>query len=94
MPYDVELSDEAADTLQRLPATVATCVETQLKKLAEDPLGLGRRAAFPFRPVGQIYQFWCPDQYFVTIFFHYLPGEQAIKVFAIGYTQYATGGGP
>ena len=65
-----------------------------MDKLAAGQLGLGRRAGFPYRPVGQVYEFWCTRAYYITIFFHYLPGEQAINVFAIGYTHYGTGGSP
>ena len=92
MPYEIELSDEASETLQRLPIDIVVCISNHLERLAADPLGLSRRAAFPYRPVGQIYQFWCDDGFFITVFFHYLPGEQAIQVFAIGFTQYANGG--
>lgn len=46
--------------------------------------------------MGQIYQFWCEEdedyQYYITVFFHYVPGEDTIKVFATGFARYARGG--
>lgn len=92
MRYDVVLSDKASTRLQELPVDVAICVDNHLEQLAADPFGLGRPAAFPYRPVGQIYQFWCegPDgeQFYVTVFFHFQPGETSIRVFSIGASEY------
>lgn len=96
MAYAVELSDDASATLDTFPVDIAICVNKQLERLADDPVNLGRPAHFPYRPVGQIYQFWCEEdedyQYYITVFFHYLPGEDTIKVFAIGFARYARGG--
>lgn len=88
--YEVELSDKAAESLQSYPVDVVVCISNHLTELAGDPLALGRRAHFPYRPVGQIYDFWCHEaagHYFVTVFFHFKPGEQTIKVYAISVRE-------
>lgn len=91
MRYDVELSDAAAGVLESVPDEAAQRVHDELNRLAEAPLALGRRAHFPYRPVGQIYDFWCDEpgsRRFVTVFFHFKPGEEAIRVYAITVREY------
>ena len=86
MRYGIELSDHAAEFLRTLPVDVVVCVSIQLERLAEAPLELGRRAHFPYRPAGQIFEFWCEEsdqKYFVTAFFHFSAGANVIRVYAI-----------
>lgn len=89
MRYDVELDDDAARILETFPIDAALIVHGELERLAEAPLALGRKAHFPYRPVGMIYEFWCepPGEvvYFVTVFYHFLPGESVIRVYAITF---------
>ena len=90
-PYDIELSDDAAAVLAALPVDVISCVSNHLEALADKPIELGRRAAFPYRPQGMIYEFWCDsgqETYFITVFFHYVAGQSALRVFAIGFRAY------
>ncbi len=91
MPYAVELSNDAAAVLRRLPVDVVVCVSNHLNTLAVDPVGLGRRATFPYRPEGQIYEFWCDsadEAFFITVFFHYVGGQNTLRVFTIGFRRY------
>jgi hypothetical protein len=86
MKYDVELDDEPAELLRTLPIDLAICINEQLERLSEAPLDHGRKAHFPYRPVGMIYSFFCDsgdDTYYVVVFYHFEIGEQAIRVFAI-----------
>lgn len=92
MPYDVELSTKASEQLQSFSPDLVVCVSEHLGRLADAPLELGRKAGFPYPPHGQVYQFWCEDgdkRVYVSVFFHYLPGETTIRVTAIGVIRYA-----
>jgi hypothetical protein len=91
MSYEVELSNEAAGVLRAVSPGVRDCILNHLDRLAEAPLELGRRAAFPYRPVGQIYEFWCEDdelRVYLTIFFHFTESEDTIRIFTIGRREY------
>ena len=91
MPYAVELSDSAADKLSSIAdVDLVSCISNRLEDLAADPLKVGRRAGFPYRPAGQIFEFWCDSgerRYFVTLFFHFEPGERVVKISAVTYRE-------
>ena len=56
MSFEVELSDEAVDDLRAMPVDLRVRVINEIEKLRADPVGLSRRVAFPYRPIGQMYQ--------------------------------------
>jgi hypothetical protein len=91
MSYAVVLSDAAADDLLALPADVALRVEQELRRLAQDPVGLGRRAHFPY-PRGQMYQFdvvsVAGPTYRITILFKFHPDEQRLLIAGIGRQEF------
>jgi hypothetical protein len=87
MKYELELSGSVAANIAALSFELLTCVSHHFDLLCEDPLVLGKRATFPYLPVGQIYECWCEESdgtpVFVTVFFHFKPGEQVLRVHAI-----------
>jgi hypothetical protein len=90
MSYSVELTESAERSLAALPVDLIVCVSNHLDRLSDDPVGLGRKAGIPFRDVGQIHQFWCDGddaRYWVTLFFHFVPGRDAVKVFDLTAQQ-------
>lgn len=89
MSYGVEFTPAADEALSTLPGMVAHAVLTELERLAEDPVGLGRRSHFPYLPGRQLYQFWVEvdGRWWATVFFRFSLDEKRIIILDVAAMQ-------
>ena len=83
MGYTVIVGPEAEAALRRLPPAVADCVRQELRRLGDDPNGLGRPAVPPLKFDGQVFPFRCDvggTRYYFYALFRYGADEQALHV--------------
>lgn len=90
MGFRARLDEEAAKTLMNLPAPVRHHVAMEIRRLAENPAGLSRRADFPHPRDGQLFETKCSvgqTEHFATIMFKYSADEIHIDVVWIVHRQ-------
>jgi len=91
MPFDIELSEAAFDSLDELDAHLQAAVAVHLRRLAESPALLSRPSASPPDPPGyQRFEFVVDKTRLFRVFFKYRSDEQTLWVGLIGH--HATGG--
>jgi hypothetical protein len=85
--YQLILSPAASQQLQEVPLSLLDEVERQLERLAESPVSMSTRSAFPYRLDRQLCHFSVPDftgkRWFFIVHFHYGQDEQNLYVAAI-----------
>ena len=83
MPFEVLVEPEAFARLSGIPDAMIDEIGMQINVLRDDPLTRGRKAVFPFPPIGHIYDFSFDhdsDRYYFTIFFLFGPEDNQLSI--------------
>jgi len=90
MNYEIVFGERALDRIpDTTPLDVIDCLDSHLRKLADDPTKLGRRACFPFPPKGQMYNFRCNSngkRYYFVAFFYFGEDERTLCVYKVTHS--------
>ena len=90
MAFAVAYSKKAEAALNGMPAPVAARVVEEVDRLAENPAGLSRPAAWPLSWDGQVYPFAFDHEgarYYVPVVFKYGADEQIMHVESIAVSR-------
>lgn len=89
MPYTVILSPQAEADFLSFPPGLQSFIEQNINRLAENPVQLSRRGAFPYPENAQLFHFDHPNldgkAHFFTILFRYSQDETTIEIIGIGH---------
>jgi hypothetical protein len=91
MGYGVELTRQADEDLDKLPAVVASRMLDELDRLAEDPVALSKPSHFPYLPGRQLFQTRIDAEdrvWWFTVLFRYSEDERNLIILdVIGTTS-------
>jgi len=87
MPYELELSPDAADFLRASDEPARAAIVDHLLRLAEAPVERSEPSYFPYPPGFQMYRFKLvgdgPRRYY-TVLFKYAADEETLWIVRIG----------